>query len=127
MTRIGLSALVTMTRTNFSVVTSAIVSLGSLVTPAFTNNRSKTRPDRRAQGRDLIGLANIDGLDLEPLFRPVGEIVRRGPGVPPNRADHAPSALQIGLGHRMAEAARGANQQDGLAWIRGGHGKARGR
>ena len=48
-TRIGLSAFVTMTRTNSSVVTSAIVSLGSFVTPALTNKISNIRPDSRAR------------------------------------------------------------------------------
>jgi hypothetical protein len=49
--RIGLRALVTMTRMNSSVDTSAIVSFGLLVTPALTNNMSSlpcSRRERRA-------------------------------------------------------------------------------
>ena len=46
-TRIGLSALVTMTRTNSSVETSAMVSRSSFLTPALTNSRSNRSDARR--------------------------------------------------------------------------------
>jgi hypothetical protein len=50
MTRMGLSALVTIRLVNSSVDTSPIVSVGSrFVVPALTNSISKTRPDRRAR------------------------------------------------------------------------------
>ena len=91
-TRIGLSALVTITRTNSSVETSAIVSSGSLVTPALTNSRSKRRPARRvAQGRDLVGLADVDGLDFEPALGGVGEVVQRRPRAAAHRRDDVAS------------------------------------
>jgi hypothetical protein len=47
-TRIGLSALVTIRRTNVSVDTSATVSPGPLVTPALTNSKSNVARARRS-------------------------------------------------------------------------------
>jgi hypothetical protein len=65
----------------------------------------------RVQRRDLLGLGDVDGLDLDPAAGAVGEVVQLGPA----RAAHGGHDLPAGScplpGQRQAQTARGADQE----------------
>ena len=90
--------------------------LARIVRDARAHKQDIEYPSRQAsaQRRDLIGLADIDGLDLQPASRLVREVVQEGSGCSPNRADDVPSVLEIFRGHCVAETAGGPNEQDRL-------------
>ncbi|MFZ1426408.1 MAG: hypothetical protein WAS21_06535 [Geminicoccaceae bacterium] len=112
-TRMGLSALVSMTRTNSSVVTSAIVCVGSFVVPFHEQQVEQPARQPAAQCGELIGLVDVEDLDLHPTCALVGEIVQPGArAAAANGADDVPPFVQELRGHGVAQPARRADEQD---------------
>lgn len=116
MTRIGLSALVTIRRVDSSVATSAVVSSGRLVTPALTKMRSNLRGGEPvAKSLDLLRRVAVDVLDLQP---PAGSFLQlvQGGAVPAADGRHdLGSPLEVRRGDRVAQA-RGRTDQRTVAF-----------
>jgi hypothetical protein len=65
-----------------------------------------------AQGRNLLRLIDVERLDLDPAGVIFRKIVQLGPVPGPNGPDDVPSLCQEFRSHCVAEAARGADEED---------------
>ena len=64
---------------------------------------------------EMVRLADVQDLDLDPTFILVREILEhRSAAAASDRADDVPSFLQEFRGHGVAETARGADEKDCL-------------
>ena len=119
MTRIGLSALVTMTVTKSAVVTLPIGMSSSVAVPAFTNNASNDlSASRSRRRRNLIRLVDVEHLDLDPAGVGVGKLVQLRARRPTHGADDVPAARQELGGDGVPEATRCADDEESGA-VRG--------
>jgi len=75
-----------------------------------------------AQGRDLRGLVDVQGLDLHPAGRGPGQLVKLAvPGAGPDGADDVPALARELFRHGVAQPAPGAGDQDrGSGRVRAG-------
>ena len=99
--RNGLSAFVTITRTNSSVLTSAssfsiVVRHAGIPQHHLQHSSLQTGTERR----DFLRHGDIDRLDLEVTLPVLTQIVQFRPVAAPNGADHVPAPFEVLLSAR---------------------------
>src|SRR5271166_3832081 len=69
------------------------------------------RPKTSAQGRNLSGIVDVDGLDVEPAISLADKIVQSGFRPITHGGDHTPAELQVLFRDRQSQATGGAEQE----------------
>jgi len=69
------------------------------------------RPKTSAQGRNLSGIVDVDGLDVEPAISLADKIVQSGFRPITHGGDHTPAELQVLFRYRQPETAGSAEKE----------------